>query len=403
MILTLLLVALITAASLSADNHLMIQLDMHPSTSYIRWLEQQLDRIDDTNSEEEIPHNRGLRHNHRRLIAAHLQQAIEHMQGNSAAYAPFFELSMDIIIPSENDNDDHRRLKQTLQEHNDAVQEQNERYRQLSRYERAFQQERRITMLLSDFATASTTSNANSIASLNGTKWQAVPQESPFLPPKKRQLKCSKLDDVCETFSACLRGDEVDTAQLIKACRAHLIFMKSGGSSLRLVAKDLESNLQKAERPFKKSPNQGKTLSSLLESEREAGIHQGSILKEQSAAMGLLWIRRSLSFQLELYSSLFDQDGQHPRDAAYEAYTKILSPFHGWALRKLFPASLSQMPDRQAFIAKFGGVSLDELNEEYDREVVDRLKSLVAAWNPLISTTWEKDFARLNLEDTRRV
>ena len=162
MILTLLLVALITAASLSADNHLMIQLDMHPSTSYIRWLEQQLDRIDDTNSEEEIPHNRGLRHNHRRLIAAHLQQAIEHMQGNSAAYAPFFELSMDIIIPSENDNDDHRRLKQTLQEHNDAVQEYNERYRQFSRYERAFQQKRRIT------------SYANSIASLNGTKWQAT-------------------------------------------------------------------------------------------------------------------------------------------------------------------------------------------------------------------------------------
>ena len=28
----------------------------------------------------------------------------------------------------------------------------------------------------------------------------------PFLPPRKRQLKCSKLDDVCNTFSACLKG-----------------------------------------------------------------------------------------------------------------------------------------------------------------------------------------------------
>lgn len=178
--------------------------------------------------------------------------------------------------------------------------------------------------------------------------------------------------------------------------------MKSGGSSLRLVAKDLESNLQKAEKPFKKSPKQGKTLSSLLESEREAGIHQGNVLKEQSAAMGLLWIRRSLSFQLDLYSSLIAQNGPHPRDAAYEAYTKHLSPFHGWALRKVFPASLSQMPNRQAFIAKFGGVTLDELNDEYDREVVRKLKSLVAAWDPLIST-WEKDFARLDLEDIRKV
>jgi len=229
-----------------------------------------------------------------------------------------------------------------------------------------------------------------------------IPKALPFLPPRKRQLKCSKLDDVCKTFSACLKGSEVDTAQLIKACRTHLIFMKSGGSSLRLVAKDLESNLQKAEKPFKKSPKQGKTLSSLLESEREAGIHQGNVLKEQSAAMGLLWIRRSLAFQLDLYSSLIAQNGPHPRDAAYEAYSKHLSPFHGWALRKVFPASLSQMPDRQAFIAKFGGVSLEELNDEYDREIVKKLKSLVAAWDPLLST-WEKDFARLDLEDMRKV
>jgi len=229
-----------------------------------------------------------------------------------------------------------------------------------------------------------------------------IPRALPFLQPRKRQLKCSKLDDVCKTFSACLNGSEVDTAQLIKACRAHLIFMKSGGSSLRLVAKDLESNLQKAEKPFKNSPKQGKTLSSLLASERESGIHQGNILKEQSAAMGLLWIRRSLAFQLDLYASLIAEDGPHPRDAAYKAYERHLSPYHGWALRKVFPASLSQMPDRQTFIAKFGEVSLDELNEEHDREVVKKLKTLVAAWDPLIST-WEKDFARFDLEDVRRV
>lgn len=230
-----------------------------------------------------------------------------------------------------------------------------------------------------------------------------IPRALPFLPPRKRQLKCTKLDDVYKTFSACINGNnEVDTAQLLKACRAHLIFMKSAGSSLRLVAKDLESNLQKAEKPFKKSPKEGKTLASLLESEREAGIHQGNVLKEQSAAMGLLWIRRSLAFQLDLYTSLLSEDGQHPRDAAYDAYTKHLSPYHGWALRKVFPASLSQMPHREAFIAKFGGVNLDELNDDYDREVVKKLKSLVAAWDPLIRN-WERDFERLDLEDVRRV
>ena len=247
--------------------------------------------------------------------------------------------------------------------------------------------------------------NARAVSSPARTKWHdaslALPEQREC--QSKLKLKRTKLDDVCTTFSACLNGDEIDTARLIEACKAHLVFMKtSGGNSLRLVAKDLESNILKAEKQFKRAPEQGRTLSSLLQSEREAGIHKGSMLNEHSAAMGLLWIRRSLAFQLELYASLIDQDGPHPRDAAYAAYTKTLSQFHGFALRKLFPATFSRMPNREQLIAMFGGVTLDGLNEEIKREVVDKLESLVSAWDPLISK-WEEDFARLNLEDVRRV
>lgn len=179
--------------------------------------------------------------------------------------------------------------------------------------------------------------------------------------------------------------------------------MKSGGSSLRLVAKDLEANVQKAERVFKKqSPKESKCLSSMLECEKESGIHNGNELQEKSAAMGLLWIRRSLAFQLDLYSALIHANDVHPRDAAYDAYSKHLSPFHGWALRKVFPASLSQMPDRSVFIAKFGGIKVEELNDEYDKMIAKKLKSLVNTWDPLISS-WKEEFERLGLEDTRRV
>jgi len=225
------------------------------------------------------------------------------------------------------------------------------------------------------------------------------------LPKRRNNLKsCKKLDDVCHTFSSVLRsGNEVDTAQLLKACRAHLAFMKTGGSSLRLVAKDLEANVKKAEKVYKKLPAaQGKRLSSLLTSEKEAGIHNGNQLSEKSAAMGLLWIRRSLAFQLDLYDDALVRGANHPRDAAYGAYAKHLAPFHGWALRKVFPASLSQMPARHEFIAKFGGIGVEELNEEYDRVIVRKLKVLVATWDPLIRS-WEEEFERLGLEDTRRV
>lgn len=382
-----------------AKDNFLIQIETLPSTAYIQLLNQQLDCI---GNKEDILRNTGSQCVHRRLVDEHLHQAMAHIKGNRVTYAPFFEFPIDIAMPSEDDtdNDEYRiQLKQLVQQHYDAVQEDDEKLRQRSRYEQALKIQKAI--LLSDITIATTTIQyARSVSSLNGTAWQAGIYELPS--PRESQFKGTKLDDVCATFSECLKGDEVYTAKLIEACKAHLIFMKSAGTSLRLVAKDLESNLQKAEKPFKNSIKRGKTLLSLLESEREAGIHKGSILKEQSAAMGLLWIRRSLAFQLELYASLIDQDGPHPRDAAYAAYAKHLSPFHGWALRKLFPATLSKMPDREAFIAMFGGVTLDELNEEVNREVVNKLQSLVTVWVPLIRT-WEQDFARLDLEDVRRV
>ena len=218
--------------------------------------------------------------------------------------------------------------------------------------------------------------------------------------PRRKTLKSTKLDEVCHTFSTVLRGNEMDTVQLLKACRAHVDLMKTGGPSLRLVAKDLEANVQKAERAFKQSPK-SKDLTSLLESEKQKGIHNGDELEEKSAAMGLLWIRRSLSFQLDLYASLIH--GQiHPRDAAYSAYDKHLSPFHGWALRKIFPASLSQMPHREVFLAKFGGIEVMELNDEHVSVIAKKLTMLVRTWDPLLSS-WKELFERLGLEDMRRV
>ncbi|KAL7511751.1 hypothetical protein ACHAXN_008708 [Cyclotella atomus] len=220
------------------------------------------------------------------------------------------------------------------------------------------------------------------------------------LPKLQFKQSNSKLDAVCHSFSSVYANSRIDTASLLKACRAHLSLMKSAGSSLKLVAKDLESNLNKAEKLYNSHP-ECHHLSSLLELERGMNIHNGSVLKDPSAAMGLLWIRRSLSFQSDLYASLLTKS-IHPREAAMMAYNKHLKPYHGWALGKLFSASLTQMPEREAFIAKFGGVGVDELNEASDREVVKKLRSLVESWDPMLDC-WKEDFDRLGLEDIRRV
>ena len=147
------------------------------------------------------------------------------------------------------------------------------------------------------------------------------------LKPKQTQSKEAAgnqhLDEVLGAFTHVLNGNDIDTAQLLKACKAHLKLMKSGGASLRLVAKDLETNLLKAEKPFKKAPKQGKTLYSLLESERHSGIHkEGNELENESAAMvcmlfvKLHFVLKSLDTQNSLFLHLFYAYKGTPLDPA---------------------------------------------------------------------------------------
>lgn len=238
-----------------------------------------------------------------------------------------------------------------------------------------------------------------------GREWDKLASSVGKLVSTRERRGTQLLDDVVRSFRSVRSGDDLDAARLLTACRAHLELMKSGGAALRVVARDMESNLLKAEAPFRTLPldNKGRSrsLASLLRSERESGAHDGSVLADRSAAMGLLWMRRSLDFQKDLYASLVPADGPHPKDAAMDAYRATLSPYHGWLLQKAFPVSLSQMPSREVFLAKFGGREVEDLDEEYEREIVDKLKSLIATWEPMIDV-WRDEFERLDLEDTSR-
>ena len=212
-----------------------------------------------------------------------------------------------------------------------------------------------------------------------------------------------KLDASLHAFKNVLKGDDLDTAQLLEAIRAHLALMRSGGPALKLVARDLESNLHKAETLFRSLPDRDRrTLEVLLYSEKQEGVHVGNELDNKSGAMGLLWIRRSLEFQRNFYLALIPSNGRHPKDSAVTAYEETLSPYHGWLLRNIFPASLSQMPSRDVFIARFAGIELEDLSQEIESQVIRKLRSLVVTWEPLL-VAWKDIFERLDLEDVRQV
>ena len=217
----------------------------------------------------------------------------------------------------------------------------------------------------------------------------------PRVASSKLDLRSSKLDGVIRAFARVFHGHKIDTARLLEACRAQNELLQIGGTALCLAAKDLQCNIVKVENLFKQFPKECQNLTSMLEHEKSLGIHDGNILNDSSAAVGLLWIRRSLAFQIQLFESVIWEE--EPRDAAYEAYEKCLSPYHGWMLRTIFPASFGQFPNRKEFLSLFA-----EHDDENISIIVKKMRALVATFNPLLQS-WTEAFHELGLEDTRRV
>ena len=212
----------------------------------------------------------------------------------------------------------------------------------------------------------------------------------------------TQLDEVIRAFARVFDGRDIVTARLLAACRAHLALMHSAGAALRLVARDLEGNLRKVEGRVRTSPEACRTLTSLLELERQSEAHDGNVLADASAAMGLLWIRRSLAFQSHLYDAFVPAGALHPKEAALEAYTEHLSPYHGWMLRKIFGTLFSGMPGRDACMAVFGGVTVHELDRDKEHTIAEKVRALTGTLKPLLEAL-KDSFEKLNLEDTRRI
>uniref|UniRef100_A0A7S2MRW6 Glycolipid transfer protein domain-containing protein n=1 Tax=Helicotheca tamesis TaxID=374047 RepID=A0A7S2MRW6_9STRA len=101
-----------------------------------------------------------------------------------------------------------------------------------------------------------------------------------------------------------------------------------------------------AELPIISSP----TLRELLQYEIDTGINPETKLprlREKSAAMGLLWVRRQFHYQTSIFSNVLDVPEKYntARDAVSAAYSEVYDAFHGWAVQKIFNYSFQAAPD----------------------------------------------------------
>eukprot|EP00568_Trieres_chinensis_P012875 CAMPEP_0183295568 /NCGR_PEP_ID=MMETSP0160_2-20130417/3482_1 /TAXON_ID=2839 ORGANISM="Odontella Sinensis, Strain Grunow 1884" /NCGR_SAMPLE_ID=MMETSP0160_2 /ASSEMBLY_ACC=CAM_ASM_000250 /LENGTH=269 /DNA_ID=CAMNT_0025457073 /DNA_START=418 /DNA_END=1227 /DNA_ORIENTATION=+ len=214
----------------------------------------------------------------------------------------------------------------------------------------------------------------------------------------------TRMEKVARSFEPVLSQSDdqkVDVARLLAACRSYAELTQEMGQTA--VARDMESNIRKAERLFSVAPaHERRYLASLLELERKRGMHgPGGELSDSSAAAGLLWLRRSIAFQTELYSALLRSID--PKEAALEAYRSQVQPYHGWMLRRLFTTKfLSMMPPRRDMLATLGGFPMNEFGDEEEKTTLQDLEHLVLVWRPILSH-WKRTYEELDLEDTRQV
>jgi hypothetical protein len=226
----------------------------------------------------------------------------------------------------------------------------------------------------------------------------------------------TQLQPVADSFESVLQAtmsqdNHIPVEPLLNACHTLLKVMQQTGP--KALSRDFANNIKKIESAH--LPTKTRTVFSLLQHERDNGIHsegnESSLyLREQSGAMGLLWIRRTLAFQSDFYEQLIHDDNADPIDAIHHAYQQQLKPYHGWALTKCYNLLVrNKMLPRKRLLARVGGYEEADSNNDdgdarfqrHEEKTLEDMKRLVASLRPLIHH-WKRTFVELGMEDTRR-
>ena len=155
------------------------------------------------------------------------------------------------------------------------------------------------------------------------------------------------------------------------------------------------------------------------------GSTGGATLHDPSAAISLLWLRRTLHFTLAIMENLLtnkqkaddeaallpltlldaDDDSELPpaesdptMEAVRGAYNEVMRPFHGWLLRKTCDLVFNQVPTLDEAIAMLGP-GLGEAERE--AMVFNEIRMFLAEGRE-IAAALDAIFDDLQLEDLRR-
>uniref|UniRef100_A0A7S1YJE4 Glycolipid transfer protein domain-containing protein n=1 Tax=Grammatophora oceanica TaxID=210454 RepID=A0A7S1YJE4_9STRA len=115
------------------------------------------------------------------------------------------------------------------------------------------------------------------------------------------------------------------------------------------------------------------TLRELLEYEIDMDVHGNNRLprlKDKTAAMGLLWVRRQLHYQTALFANVMQVPKKYANaiEAISAAYKEVYSKIHGWAVQKIFTYSFQAAPEPSEIYKFMNPKRLEQVMQEAKRK-----------------------------------
>jgi len=120
------------------------------------------------------------------------------------------------------------------------------------------------------------------------------------------------------------------------------------------------------------------TLYELLKDEVDFDVHKGKLprLKEKSAAMGLLWVRRQFQYQAAIFENVRSVKYNDVPEAVGAAYKETYDKYHGWAVQKIFNYSFKAAPTAEEIYKVMNPVYLSEVMENANNIPIPSSESL---------------------------
>lgn len=148
------------------------------------------------------------------------------------------------------------------------------------------------------------------------------------------------------------------------------------------------------------------TLRQLLQHEVDLKTHPKlPQLKEKSAGMGLLWVRRQLHYQTAIFANVLQVPHQYPETklAVSAAYTEVYGQYHGWAVQKIFNYSFQAAPQAVVIYRHMNPHYLNQLLQtQQETETEESVQqTLVEEEEDIVSIVQERSDAFLHSEEER--